>query len=55
MDTLQILFFLVFGATTLAGVYILIAKPTIGNWAVAAFIGTVFFAFTLVKISLEAL
>ena len=53
MDALQILFFLVFGATTLAGIYILIAKPTIGNWAVAAFIGAVFFAYTLVQIAQE--
>ena len=36
MDTLQILFFLIFGATTVAGIYILVAKPTNGNWALAA-------------------
>ncbi|MEO1047038.1 MAG: hypothetical protein AAFW59_01780 [Pseudomonadota bacterium] len=53
MDALQILFFLVFGAATLAGAYILIAKPTIGNWAAAALIGSMFFAYTLVQIAQE--
>ena len=53
MDTLQILFFLVFGATTCAGVYIVAAKPTIGNWAIAAGLGAVFFAYTMVQIAQE--
>ncbi|MEM1196519.1 MAG: hypothetical protein AAGH57_10485 [Pseudomonadota bacterium] len=53
MDTLQILFFLVFGATTIAGVYILIARPTIGNWTVAAVMCLMFFAYTLVQIAQE--
>ena len=53
MDTLQILFFLVIGATTLAGVYILVAKPTIGNWAVAAGLCVIFFAYTMVQIAQE--
>lgn len=53
MDTLQILFFLVFAATTVAGAYILIAKPVIGNWALAAALGLVFFAYTMVQIAQE--
>ena len=53
MDALQILFFLVFLATTLAGAYILIAKPTIGNPSLAAILCAVFLGYTLVQISEE--
>ncbi|MDJ0978119.1 MAG: hypothetical protein QNI87_06260 [Erythrobacter sp.] len=55
MDTLQILFFLIIGATTLAGVYILVAKPTIGNWAFASTMCAVFLVYTLVQIAQEGL
>lgn len=53
MDALQILFFLVFFATTCAGAYILIAKPTIGNATLAVIVCTVFLGFTLVQIGHE--
>ena len=53
MDTLQILFFLIFGATTVAGIYILVAKPTNGNWALAALLCGVFFAYTMVQLAQE--
>lgn len=53
MDPLQIIFFLVLGAAGVAGIYILIAKPTIGNWAVAAFMSAVFLAYTMVQIAKE--
>ncbi|MEO0590542.1 MAG: hypothetical protein AAFZ11_08280 [Pseudomonadota bacterium] len=53
MDTLQILFFLVFLATTLAGAYILISKPTIGNPSLAAILCVVFLGYTAVQIAQE--
>jgi len=53
MDALPILFFLVLGATTLGGVYILIAKPTNGNWALAAGICALFSLYTAIQIARE--
>ena len=53
MDALQILFFLVLFATTCAGAYILIAKPTIGNPTLAATLCGLFLGFTLVQIGHE--
>jgi hypothetical protein len=50
MDYLQILFFLVFAATTLSGLYLLIAKPTNGNPLAAAVLCGLFFGYTLVQL-----
>ncbi|WP_298334136.1 hypothetical protein [uncultured Erythrobacter sp.] len=50
MDYLQILFFLVFAATALAGVYLLIAKPTNGNPLLAACLCGLFFGYTVVQL-----
>jgi len=55
MDTLQILFFLILALTTMAGLYILVAKPTIGNWALAAGLSAAFLSYTLVQITREGL
>lgn len=53
MDYLQILFFVVYGATTLAGIYILVAKPSNGNPLAAALLCLVFFGYTLFQIAHE--
>ena len=53
MDTLQILFFAIISASTLAGIYILIAKPQKGNALVAALLCAVFSGYTLVQIAQE--
>lgn len=50
MDYLQILFFLVYAATTCAGVYLLIAKPKNGNALVAASLSGLFLGYTLIQI-----
>lgn len=53
MEYLQILFFIVLGCTTLAGVYLLVTKPTNGNsWLAAALCG-LFAGFTAVQIASE--
>ena len=53
MDPLHILFFLIYAATFLAAAHILVSKRTIGNWALAATVCVVFFAFTMVQIVQE--
>ena len=53
MDILQILFFAVFGATTLAGIYIIATKPTIGNASIAAALCGMFSAYTAVQLYFE--
>ena len=53
MDSLQILFFAVFGAATLAGIYIIATKPTIGNARVAAVMCAIFSAYTAVQLYRE--
>ncbi|MEO1490386.1 MAG: hypothetical protein AAFR88_13275 [Pseudomonadota bacterium] len=53
MDTLQILFFVVIGITTVCGIYILIAKPSAGNAALAACVCAIFSAYTAVQIGRE--
>jgi glucan phosphoethanolaminetransferase (alkaline phosphatase superfamily) len=53
MDYLQILFFIGLGATTICGIYILVAKPTIGNPLLAAILSGAFAGFTAVQIYQE--
>nr|WP_298928900.1 hypothetical protein [uncultured Erythrobacter sp.] len=50
MDTLQFTFFAIIACGAAALVYILIAKPTIGNPALAAVLSGGFFAYTAVQI-----
>lgn len=50
MDYLQILFFLLLGGTTLAGAYIVIAKPVAGSPLFAALLCGVFSGYTAIQI-----
>lgn len=53
MDYLQILFFIIVGFTTLAGAYILIAKPTNGSPLFAAMLCGLFSGYTAIQIAQE--
>ncbi|MEL7189939.1 MAG: hypothetical protein AAGK17_10345 [Pseudomonadota bacterium] len=53
MNSLQILFFLILGFSTVAGAYILIAKPTNGSPHIAGAICIVFAAYTAWQIAQE--
>ena len=53
MDSLQILFFAVFGAVSLSGIYILATKPTIGYARGAAVMCAIFSAYTAVQLYRE--
>lgn len=50
MDYLQILFLAGFCATLLAGIYVIVTKPTIGNSLLAATLSAAFAGFTAVQI-----
>lgn len=53
MDILQTLFFVIIGASTLAGAYILIAKPAKGSAALAAILSAGFAVYTAIQIARE--
>ncbi|MEL7197513.1 MAG: hypothetical protein AAGL10_04280 [Pseudomonadota bacterium] len=53
MDSLQILFFVIISASTIAGAYILIAKPQKGNALLAGGLSAVFGVYTAVQIARE--
>ena len=53
MDMLQILFFVVLGASGLAGLYILVAKPVQGNSILAGILCAIFAGYTAIQIMRE--
>lgn len=53
MDYLQILFFVIIGAATIAAAYILIAQPTKGVPLIAAALSGLFAGYTVVQIAQE--